>query len=240
MRASANILCTVTCVVICVNVFVVWHISKKLATETFANQPGKDDDVHAIPYDIITIPDVLTSEECDRLVEFANGQQLSESKVWSGNASNPDSQSEHRTSKQTWVEYDNASIGDIARKLRKKAAHLSGIYDPASFEKVQLAKYGTNGEYKQHYDSCTSKCPNNALCRIATLLVYLNEPLAGGDTVFPNMGITITPKKGAASFFFNVDSRDSAFPELNASLHAGMPVLEGEKYIANVWIMCPK
>jgi prolyl 4-hydroxylase len=222
------------------NLFVFWYIaSRATGVEGFANQPGKNDTPDAIPYDVLTLPDVLTAEECDRLMVFAGRQAMSSSKVWNGDPVNPDQHSEHRSSKQAWVNYDDKDVGDIVRKLRKKAAQLTGVYDPASFEKVQLAKYAVHGEYKQHYDSCTSKCPQNKLCRVATLLVYLNEPVAGGDTVFPNMGISITPKKGSASFFYNVDVLDPAYPELAASLHAGAPVEAGDKFIANVWVMCP-
>lgn len=224
---------------IALNVYVLVAVAVWRRTEGFV-QPTKQDTPDEIPYNVTTLPDILTSEECDALVDHAaNSGNMAASKVWSGDAAKPDFDSQHRTSTQLWIEYDDTEIGRIARKLRSKAAQLTGVFDPSAFEKVQLAKYGTNAEYKQHFDSCTSQCPNNRLCRIATLLVYLNEPQAGGATVFPNMDISVSPQKGSASFFYNVDVRDSSFPELNSSLHAGAPVTQGEKYIANVWVKCP-
>jgi prolyl 4-hydroxylase len=206
--------------------------------ESFANQPSKEDSSDAIAYDVVRIPDVLTPQECDRLVAFAKSADMSSSKVWTGDTSSPDVQSMHRTSRQVWINYDDSEVGDIARKLRRKAAQLTGVFDPAAFEKIQLARYDVRGEYQQHFDSCTTNCPSNRLCRIATLLVYLNDT-DGGNTVFPKMGISIRPQKGAASFFYNVDTRDPDYPELHAAMHAGSPVVSGEKFIANVWVACP-
>lgn len=225
------------CVLLALNVAVM--IACTRYTETFV-QPSTEDNADAIPYDVLRVPDVLTEDECKRLIEHADAGDMFESKVWTGDASKPDDQSSHRTSKQKWVAYDDPDIGPIVRKLRNKAAQLSGVYDPASFEKVQLAKYNADGEYRQHFDSCTSKCPNNKLCRTATLLVYLNEPASGGHTVFPNIGVSVAPKVGHGTFFYNVDTTDNDHPELNASMHAGAPVQAGKKYIANVWITCKK
>ena len=225
------------CLVLVFNLVALFFLQRN--GKMFENfQPGKADDVTSIPYGIVDVPDVLTLAECDTLVQYMQSRQLQSSLVWTGNPGDPEMVNQHRTSKQLWLDYDNEQVGHLARKLRTKAAQLTGIYDPASFEKIQLAKYDANGQYKQHFDACTSKCPDNKLCRVATLLVYLNEPDEGGETVFPTMNITLAPRKGHGALFYNVDVRDAEAPELSASLHAGSPVLKGEKYIANVWVKC--
>ena len=92
--------------------------------------------------------------------------------------------------------------------------------------------------------------------RLCTLLVYLNdsEPSAmgvqveatftGGQTMFPEFHAAITPKKGSALFFFNTIERPGStnyytdmFLNVDRKLrHAGLPVLTGEKWVANRWV----
>jgi len=66
----------------------------------------------------------------------------------------------------------------------------------------------------------------------------------GGDTLFPEFHASITPKKGSALFFWNVLERPGSedyqvdmFLNVDTKLrHAGLPVLSGEKWVANRWI----
>ena len=66
--------------------------------------------------------------------------------------------------------------------------------------------------------------------RIATVLVYLNTPNAGGETVFADIQLEVVPHTGHAVHF--------AFPaanEIDRTLHSGAPVIQGEKWVATVW-----
>ena len=67
--------------------------------------------------------------------------------------------------------------------------------------------------------------------RVATLIMYLAEPVAGGATVFPQLGLQVAPKLGQAVFFSYVAPEPASL-----SLHGGAPVLEGEKWIATKWL----
>ena len=77
--------------------------------------------------------------------------------------------------------------------------------------------------------------------RFATLLLYLNEPTLGGQTLFPKTAVrepplALHPGKGGALLFYNL------LPDGNvddASLHAALPVLAGEKWLANFWVWDP-
>ena len=53
-----------------------------------------------------------------------------------------------------------------------------------------------------------------------TLVIYLNDSILGGDTVFPKRGIKISPQQGKAVLF------------KHSILHESIKVLEGTKYIA--------
>jgi prolyl 4-hydroxylase len=66
-----------------------------------------------------------------------------------------------------------------------------------------------------------------------TILVYLNDNFKGGETSFPMLDKKIKPEKGKAVIFYNTDTNGTI---LRKSKHAGIPVIEGEKWICNKWI----
>ena len=78
-------------------------------------------------------------------------------------------------------------------------------------EQFQVANYGIGGVYNHHTDSGIQPfgapldendfLGRNFGERIATAMGYLSEVLAGGATVFPNLGVTIWPKKGDFAFW---------------------------------------
>ena len=60
----------------------------------------------------------------------------------------------------------------------------------------------------------------------------------GGGTDFPELGFTIPPNKGDVVVFHNTlkEEPQSNYPKIHPkSLHAGMPVLSGNKWIVNLW-----
>lgn len=67
---------------------------------------------------------------------------------------------------------------------------------------------------------------------------------AGGETNFPEFHTAVSPKKGSALFFWNTlerpgskDYNQDMFLNVDRKLrHAGLPVLGGEKWVANRWI----
>ena len=67
--------------------------------------------------------------------------------------------------------------------------------------------------------------------RLASLVMYLNTPLRGGGTTFPDVGFEVMPARGNAVFF----SYDRPHPDTR-TLHGGAPVLEGEKWVATKWL----
>ena len=68
--------------------------------------------------------------------------------------------------------------------------------------------------------------------RLASMVTYLNLPDAGGATDFPRRGLVVVPELGTGVLFNNTLA-DGA-PDLD-SLHAGLPVLRGEKWVATLW-----
>jgi prolyl 4-hydroxylase len=69
--------------------------------------------------------------------------------------------------------------------------------------------------------------------RILTALVYLSDDYEGGETTFPHIGLSFRGRTGDALIFRNAGPDGRPDP---LSLHAGLPVTKGIKYLASRWI----
>ena len=104
-------------------------------------------------------------------------------------------------------------------------------------EGLQVLHYQPGAEYKPHYDYFDPKEPGTPAItrrggqRVATLVMYLNEPQRGGGTTFPDVGLEVSPQRGHAVFF----AYDKPLPSTR-TLHGGAPVLAGEKWVATKWL----
>ena len=68
---------------------------------------------------------------------------------------------------------------------------------------------------------------------MVTALAYLNDVEEGGATDFPEIGVSVKPNKGDVVVFHNcIEGTTDINPD---ALHAGSPVLAGEKWAVNLW-----
>ncbi|HEX8481709.1 MAG TPA: 2OG-Fe(II) oxygenase [Allosphingosinicella sp.] len=116
----------------------------------------------------------------------------------------------------------------VVNALNRRIAAVSGTR-LGQGEPLQLLRYRPGGEYKPHMDALPAE-PNQ---RILTALVYLSDDYEGGETSFPSAGLSYRGRTGDALIFRNVRSDGSADP---LTLHAGLPVTKGVKYLASRWI----
>jgi prolyl 4-hydroxylase len=106
-------------------------------------------------------------------------------------------------------------------------------------EGLQVLRYGPGGHTAPHFDFLVPSNPANEASlkrsgqRLSTLMIYLSDVTRGGETIFPQVGLAVSPRKGNAVYFEYANSRQ----QLDArSLHAGAPVLEGEKWAVTKWM----
>ena len=71
--------------------------------------------------------------------------------------------------------------------------------------------------------------------RVYTFLVYLSDVEAGGGTRFNDLGLTVAARRGSAVLWPSLLDADLRLPELRTH-HEALPVEEGVKYGANLWI----
>lgn len=180
---------------------------------------------------VVVLADLLSAEECELLVATARprlARSLTVQTLTGGDELNPD-----RTSDGMFFNRGESPL--IARIEARIAALVNWPVERG--EGIQVLRYGPGAEYKPHYDYFdpaergTPALLNRGGQRVATLVMYLSEPVRGGATVFPDAGLEVMPQRGHAVFF----SYDRPSPATR-SLHGGAPVIEGEKWIATKWL----
>ena len=111
-----------------------------------------------------------------------------------------------------------------------------------SIEPLQLVRYQPSEVFTPHHDY-HEPGPDGKLGssvqgeqRAFTVLLFgATLPAdAGGETHFPHLGLAVTPRKGDALVWANVDNDGVPNPR---SLHEGRPPADGhEKLAVNVWV----
>ena len=127
--------------------------------------------------------------------------------------------------------------GDLwLRQLQRRLAHLADVPFMHS-ERLAVLRYGIGEEYRPHRDylhvGTAQGDPGDRLDqRITTAFCYLNDVEVGGETDFPLLNSRAIPKRGRVVMFDNVNADGSPDP---STLHAGLPVQRGEKWLATMW-----
>lgn len=180
---------------------------------------------------VMTLDNILSAEEALGLIELAR-KKLDRARV-----SFDDSYgvTDGRSGQNCWLRYADYPL---AKRIGYRIAKLAGI-PLENAESLQVLHYGTEQEYRAHYDAYDLSTARGQRCcryggqRLVTALVYLNTVEEGGGTAFPRLGLEVSPATGRMVLFQNTDE-DVSKPH-QASLHAGMPVTQGEKWAFNIW-----
>ena len=171
---------------------------------------------------------LLTGKECDELIALATPRLA---RALTVDATGNLQVDQRRTSVGMFFKLGELPL---VAQLEQRIAELVDI--PVSHgEGLQILHYLPGQEYKPHFDWFDPEQPGYATVtarggqRIASVVMYLNTPEAGGGTAFPEAGLTVTALRGSA-VYFAYDTGDQS------SLHAGLPVIRGEKWIATKWL----
>lgn len=180
---------------------------------------------------LVVFANLLSPEECDALIAAARprmARSLTVATRTGGEEVNDD-----RTSSGMFFERGE---NGVVQKLEARLARLLN-WPLENGEGLQVLHYRPGAEYKPHYDYFDPAEPGTPTIlrrggqRVATLLVYLNTPTAGGGTTFPDAHLEVAAQRGNAVFF----SYARPHPDTR-SLHGGAPVRDGEKWIATKWL----
>ena len=174
---------------------------------------------------------VVSPEECAYLIALATGK-TQRAKV----SLDDDSDIiDGRSGSNCWLRY---SEDETVRKIGERLSAIVGI-PLENAEAMQIIHYGVDQEYRAHYDAYDLTNARGQRCcsfggqRLVTALVYLNDVESGGGTRFDKLNAEVQAKQGRMALFNNVvDDYNAPHPD---SLHAGTPVIKGEKWAFNIW-----
>ena len=185
---------------------------------------------------VFVVEDLLSEFECE-YIKAMGTKIIKRSTV--GNGANGFT-SNTRTSQTAWVKRSSSTIME---QIFGRAADALGVEDSTmqhdtNAEHLQVVRYLQNQEYTAHHDFGYAKTSNQ---RILTLLLYIDVPEEGGGTSFPkafgNRGLVVRPPKGSGVLFYSMTGDGNADDD---SLHSGMRVVRGRKWICNMWVWDPR
>lgn len=192
--------------------------------------------VHQSP-PVLVLDNFLTRTECEAIAAVAGlGDDSPSNDVHKfpphkiGSAQFSDTAVTQRTSTSWFCHY--ASVPTLLAKLE----YVLG-WDSATLEEPQIVSYQPGQQFTWHYDEVPRASLNNGGQRLATFLVYLNDVLDGGATMFRDLTddgtpLQVQPVTGRALLFF--PALADGTPD-ERTLHQGTPAPSAEKRIVQVW-----
>ena len=180
---------------------------------------------------VIVFSGLLSHDECDELVALARPRLSRSETVRLSTGSSEVHQA--RTSEGMFFGREE---NPLCARIERRIAEMFN-WPIENGEGLQVLHYRPGAEYKPHYDYFDPEQPGTVPVlkrggqRVASLVMYLNTPVRGGGTVFPDVEFEVEPIKGNAVFF----SYERPHPSTR-TLHGGAPVIEGEKWVATKWL----
>lgn len=172
------------------------------------------------------LPGLVSRSECVELMALID-QALQPSTVTRGPA-------DYRTSRTCHLK---ATAGELVAAIDQRLCDLIGIPQEHS-ETLQGQRYDVGEYFKAHTDwfapnteEFTTHTARGGQ-RTWTVMVYLNQVEAGGETCFPRIGRCFTPQPGLALAWNNLHANGDPNPD---TLHEAMPILAGRKYVLTKW-----
>lgn len=182
---------------------------------------------------VALVTNLLSDDECQTLIKLSQGK-LKRSEVVD-RQSGGSQVSGVRTSEGAHFERgENA----VVQRVEARIEALTGI-PLENGEPLQMLHYTVGGEYKPHHDYFDPADPGTATLtkaggqRVATLVIFLNDVPAGGETIFPELELAVRPQRGCAVYFEYHNQQNQLDPRC---LHGGAPVTRGEKWIVTKWL----
>jgi len=188
-----------------------------------------DPSAYRLPFDTIEIygvADFFSADECTRLIAMVDA------------VARP-SPTYHNNSDNGRTSYSgDVNPGDpFIRMLERRIDDLMGI-EANHGEVIQGQRYAPGQQFRGHFDFFNTAADywpteeERGGQRSWTAMGYLNAVEAGGATEFPRVPVSVPPQPGALLVWNNMGKDGKPNP---LSLHAGLPVERGVKYVVTKW-----
>ena len=196
------------------------NLDQRLRLWRFGSSPGQ-------PVQLYYSDSFLTADTCRAMCE----------QIDAGSYPSPLYEKEKHEDVRTSYSCNLNAYDPLITSINTQIAELLGI-DPAWGEPLQGQRYHEGQRFREHADFFYIDQPYWAEYephggqRTWTAMIYLNEPEAGGATRFKLLDYQIEPKLGRILIWNNMALDGSPNPW---TLHEGMPVERGSKYIVTKW-----
>ena len=171
--------------------------------------------------------DFLDAAQCEMLVAMINANRRPSSLL----SDRPES--DFRTSESC----DMVRYAPEVQPIDESIADLLGLPHEKG-ETMQGQRYAPGQHFRAHHDyfqdteSYWPQIQASGGQRTWTAMIYLNDVAEGGETWFPQAGFKIAPRRGLLLAWNNMNPDGT--PN-TLTLHEGMDVVEGTKYIVTKW-----
>lgn len=188
---------------------------------------------------VLVFDEFLSADEADAIVSLAERDGGSHFAASQGTGELDEDgslkvvQSSYRTSATNWCE-EQCINETVVAAVRARVEALTGVPD-ANHEFPQILRYGVPNYYKLHHDFIPAHAAMPCGPRILTMFLYLTDVEEGGHTAFPDLNLSVTPRKGRALLWPSVLSDDPETAD-ERTYHRAEPVLRGVKYSVNLWL----
>ncbi len=179
-------------------------------------------------------PSFITSAVCRFLIERARGR-LSRALVYEPHVKKVIA---HHTRTNTAALFGLLDTDFVCALTQRRMAACLGV-PFRQFEPITVLHYDEGEQITEHFDFVDPNVPDYEQevaqrgQRIVTFLVYLNDDYQGGETEFPEVGVSHKGRSREGLFFVNALPDGS--PDLR-TLHAGRPPSRGEKWIVSQFV----
>jgi len=181
----------------------------------------------------VVLENVLSNDECEQIIDLARVRLQISTVV--DPASGTNMPVDYRDSEGMFFRLEENPL--IAR-LDHRISQLMNM-PVENGEGLQVLRYTQGCKNEPHFDYLIPGNDFNKQSllrsgqRVSTLVMYLNDVEEGGETYFPEIGLSVLPKRGNAIYFEYANSLRQVDPK---SLHASSAIVKGEKWAMTKWM----
>ena len=183
--------------------------------------------VHSRDPWVVSFETFLSADEADRIIQVGG-------RGWRRSLAGDGVQAV-RTSSTSWCEHRGCGRDPLLARVRERIANVT-LVPETNAEHLQVLKYDVGQFYKVHHDQ---NSPQTSAWgpRMYTFFMYLNDAAegGGGETHFPQLNISIKPKRGRALLWPSVLNEDPNERDFRTE-HEAVVVRKGQKFAANYWL----
>ena len=184
-------------------------------------------------YDLIIIrPNVIPDKDIEELMLLTNDKEVRQATIINNNDDGTQTHKENLKNRNTlWYHIPEEEGNKLQVAISQVWAQYVAPKYHCEFDKYEPAQflgYPVGGHYIEHNDAETFHDGEwrKIADRDVSFLFYLNSEFGGGELEFPELGLTIKPKKGMMI----------AFPSYKEYVHKVHPVTWGHRYTLVSWV----